>query len=47
MSFAYATALDLTRMIAAKEISPVELVADTLARQEALEPALNCFVTLT
>jgi Asp-tRNA(Asn)/Glu-tRNA(Gln) amidotransferase A subunit family amidase len=47
MSFAYHTALDLTRMIAAKEISPVELTEDTLRRQEALEPALNCFVTLT
>ncbi|MBT4426108.1 MAG: amidase [Rhodospirillaceae bacterium] len=47
MSFAYHSALDLTRMIAAKEISPVELVEDTLARQEVLEPALNCFVTRT
>ncbi len=47
MSFAYHTALDLTRMIAAKEISPVELIEDTLARQEALEPVLNCFVTRT
>lgn len=47
MSFAYRTALDLSRMIAAKEISPVELVEDTLARQEALEPVLNCFVTRT
>ena len=47
MSFAYHTALDLARMIREKEISPVELVEDTLTRQEALEPALNCFVTRT
>ena len=47
MSFAYHTALDLTRMIASKEISPVELIEDVLARQEALEPVLNCFVTRT
>ena len=47
MSFAYHTALDLKRMIASKEISPVELIEDVLARQEALEPVLNCFVTRT
>ena len=47
MSFAYHTALDLTRMVADKQISPVELVEDTLRRQEALEPTLNCFVTRT
>jgi Asp-tRNA(Asn)/Glu-tRNA(Gln) amidotransferase A subunit family amidase len=47
MSFAYHTALDLARMIREKEISPVELVEDTLTRQEVLEPILNCFVTRT
>jgi Asp-tRNA(Asn)/Glu-tRNA(Gln) amidotransferase A subunit family amidase len=47
MSFAYHTALDLTRRIAAKEISPVELVEDVIERQTALEPEINAFVTCT
>ena len=47
MSFAYMTALELKRLLAARSISPVELVEDTLARQEALEPQINAFVTAT
>ena len=47
MGFAYHTALDLTRLIAAREISPVELIEDVLQRQEALEPDINAFVTRT
>ena len=47
MSFAYMTALELKRLLAAGSISPVELVEDTLARQEALEPQINAFVTRT
>ena len=47
MSFAYHSALELTRMIAKREISPLELIEDTLQRQEALEPAINAFVTRT
>jgi Asp-tRNA(Asn)/Glu-tRNA(Gln) amidotransferase A subunit family amidase len=47
MSFAFKTALELKAMIASKEISPVELTEDVLRRQEAMEPALNCFVTRT
>ena len=47
MGFAYHTALDLTRLIAAREISPVELTKDVLQRQEALEPDINAFVTRT
>ena len=47
MSFAYATALELGKLIASKEISPVELVDDTLARQETLEPSLNAFANTT
>ena len=47
MSFAYMSALELRRLLAAKEISPVELARDTLARQDALEPAINAFVTTT
>ena len=47
MGFAYQTALELTRLIAARNISPVELVEDVLQRQEALEPDINAFVTRT
>lgn len=47
MSFAYMTALELKARLAAREISPVELAEDTLARQDALEPDLNAFVTRT
>ena len=47
MSFAYMTALELKRLLAAGSISPVELVEDTLTRQEALEPQINAFVTAT
>ena len=47
MSFAYMTALELKRLLAAGSISPVELVEDTLGRQEALEPQINAFVTAT
>ena len=47
MSFAYMTALELTGLLAAGTISPVELVEDTLSRQEALEPHINAFVTHT
>ena len=47
MSFAYMTATDLKGLLAARDISPVELVDDTLSRQEALEPKINAFVTRT
>ncbi len=47
MSFAYMTALELKGLLAARSISPVELVEDTLARQEALEPKINAFVNRT
>ena len=47
MSFAYMTALELKGLLAARRISPVELVEDTLARQEALEPRINAFVNRT
>ena len=45
--YAYTSAIDLGRAIAAKELSPVELMRDCLARLDALEPQLNCFVTQT
>lgn len=44
---AFTTALELRRAILRKEISPVEVVAASIERMEALEPALNCFVTRT
>ena len=47
MSFAYMTALELKDLLAARSISPVELVEDTLARQETLEPKINAFVNRT
>ena len=47
MSFAYMTATELKGLLAARDISPVELVEDTLSRQEALEPKINAFVTRT
>ncbi len=47
MSFAFKTAFELKELIANREISPVELVADVLRRQQELEPVLNCFVTCT
>lgn len=47
MSFAYHSALELTRLIGARDLSPVELVEDVLQRQEALEPEINAFVTQT
>ena len=47
MSFAYMTALELKALLAARAISPVELAEDTLARQDALEPEINAFVTRT
>ena len=47
MSFAYKTAVELKGLLAARAISPVELMEDTLRRQEALEPEINAFVTRT
>ncbi|MGD9885438.1 MAG: amidase [Reyranella sp.] len=36
----------LCEQIAAKKVSPVELTKAVLARAEALQPVLNCFITL-
>ena len=41
------SAIELTKAISEKEISPVELMKETLAQAEALEPKLNCFATYT
>lgn len=38
---------EASQLIAARQLSPVELVEAHLARIEQLEPRLNCFITLT
>ena len=43
----YKSAVELRDLIAAKEISPVELLDRSLARMEEVEPKLNSFVTTT
>ncbi len=40
------SATELRGRIARKEVSPVEIVSAVLARAEALQPKLNCFITL-
>ena len=42
----YMSAGELSRLIRNKELSPVEVVEAHLARADALEPALNSFITL-
>ena len=43
----YKSAVELRDLIAAKEISPMELLDRSLARMEEVEPKLNSFVTTT
>jgi aspartyl-tRNA(Asn)/glutamyl-tRNA(Gln) amidotransferase subunit A len=43
----YTPATDLARMIAAKDVSPVEVTRAVAERIERLNPALNAFCTLT
>ena len=45
--FAYMTALEMRRLIRAKQASPVEIVESTLRRVEASQAVLNPFVTIT
>ena len=45
--FAYMTAVELRRRIAAKEVSPVAVIESTLQHIEAVQPILNPFVTVT
>ena len=47
MPYPFTTATELANAIAAKQISPVEVMRQCLDRQAALEPVLNCFVTST
>lgn len=44
-SLSYTSAVELTRMIRAKSVSPVELMQHTIARAEALNPKLNAICT--
>jgi len=44
---AYRSAVELLALIRTRQISPMELTEACLRRIESLEPALNCFVTLT
>ncbi len=43
LDLCYRTAGELARLIRAKEVSPVEVMANTLARIEAVDAQLNCF----
>jgi Asp-tRNA(Asn)/Glu-tRNA(Gln) amidotransferase A subunit family amidase len=43
VDLAYAPALDLARRIAARELSPVEVVRNSLDRIAEVNPLLNCF----
>src|ERR1700754_4995388 len=42
----FLSATALRERIAGKRVSPVEIVSAVLARAEALQPELNCFITL-
>lgn len=43
LDLCYTPATDLARLIRTRKLSPVELVRNTLARIEAINPKLNCF----
>src|SRR6476659_9722436 len=42
----FLSAAELRARIASKDVSPVEVSRAVLARAEALQPELNCFITL-
>lgn len=44
--FAYASATELARLIRNKEVSPVDIVDQLLARIEAINPQINAFCTV-
>lgn len=46
-ALAYLSATEAARLIATRQLSPVELVDACLARIEALNPRLNAFITVT
>ncbi len=43
LDLCYTPATELARLVATKKLSPVELMRNTLARIEAVNPTLNCF----
>jgi Asp-tRNA(Asn)/Glu-tRNA(Gln) amidotransferase A subunit family amidase len=43
LDLAFTSAVDLARMIAARTVSPLDVVANSLARIDAVNPKLNCF----
>ena len=43
LALAYMPATELARRIGAKDISPVEVIDNALARIDAVEPAINAF----
>jgi len=43
LDLCYTPAVDLARKMRAKELSPVEVVGNALARIEDVDPALNCY----
>src|SRR5512138_3530645 len=42
----FLSAVELRERIARKQVSPVEVTRAVLARAEALQPKLNCFITI-
>jgi Asp-tRNA(Asn)/Glu-tRNA(Gln) amidotransferase A subunit family amidase len=47
IDLAFKTALELRDAMAARQVSPVEVMQATLARAERFDPKLNCFATYT
>jgi Asp-tRNA(Asn)/Glu-tRNA(Gln) amidotransferase A subunit family amidase len=47
IDLAFKTALELRQAMAARQVSPVEIMQATLARAERFDPKLNCFATYT
>lgn len=47
IDLAFKTALELRQAIAARQVSPVEVMQATLARAERFDQKLNCFATYT
>jgi len=45
-SIHYKSALELVKLIRSKDLSPVELMEETLQRIEEMNPALNAFVAM-
>ena len=46
LSVHYKSAVELVHLIKSKELSPLELITETLKRIDAVNPAINAFVTM-